>query len=87
LTRRFDQKHREIARDGDTPNPKGFEVSAEARGAVGGGSADVAKPFVRGISIYHVTESGMRLEATLFGTRFLPDEVLNESLDSGSAAP
>lgn len=29
----------------------------------------------------------MRLEATLFGTRFWPDEVLNESLDSGSTSP
>lgn len=56
---------------------QGFEVSAEARGSVAGESADVAKPFGRGLSIYRVTESGMRLEATLFGTRFWPDEALN----------
>ncbi len=66
---------------------EGFEVSAEARSSVGGESADVAKPFGRGISIYRVTESGMRLEATLFGTRFWPDEALNASLDSGSRPP
>jgi hypothetical protein len=83
LTRRFDQKHREIARNGNTPNPEGFEVSAEARSSIGGESTDVAKPFGRGMSIDCFTESGMRLEATLFGTRFWPDEVLNASLDSG----
>jgi hypothetical protein len=66
---------------------KGIDRTAEARSSVGGESADVAKHFGRGISIYRVTESGMRLEATLFGTRFWPDEALNESLDSGSRPP
>ncbi|HSO84185.1 hypothetical protein [Thiocapsa sp.] len=55
----------------------GFEVSAEARGSVSGEGGDVTKPFSRGVSVYRVTESGMRLEATLFGTRFWPDEALN----------
>ncbi|WP_296809904.1 hypothetical protein [Thiocapsa sp.] len=38
----------------------------------------MTRPFSRGVSIYRVTESGMRLEATLFGTRFWPDEALND---------
>jgi hypothetical protein len=57
---------------------QGFEVSAEARGSVAGEGADVAKPFSRGVSIYRATASGLRLEATLFGTRFWPDETLND---------
>lgn len=56
---------------------RGFEVSTEARGSVSGEGGDVTKPFSRGVAIYRVTESGMRLEATLFGTRFWPDEGLN----------
>lgn len=56
---------------------QGFEVTAEARGEVGGVRADVAQPFARGVAIYRVTESGLRLEATLFGTRFWPDDALN----------
>jgi hypothetical protein len=56
---------------------QGFDSSAEARGSVAGKSADVAKPFGRGTPIDRVTESGARLEATLFGTRFRSDEALN----------
>jgi hypothetical protein len=57
---------------------QGFEVSGEARGSVAGERVDLAKPFSRGVSVYRVTESGLRLEATLFGTRFWPDEALNQ---------
>ncbi len=56
---------------------RGFEVSAEARGALGGERADLTTPLSRGVAIYRVTDSGLRLETTLFGTRVWPDEALN----------
>jgi hypothetical protein len=56
---------------------RGFEVSAEARGALGGERADLTKPLSRGVAIYRVTDSGLRLETTLVGTRVWPDEALN----------
>ncbi|MBK1646309.1 hypothetical protein CKO25_16975 [Thiocapsa imhoffii] len=56
---------------------QGFEVSAETRGALGSEQADATKPLSRGVSIYRITSAGLRVEATLFGTRFWPDDALN----------
>jgi hypothetical protein len=56
---------------------QGFEVSAEARGSALAEDAGLTTSFSRGVSIYRLTGSGLKLEATLFGTRFWPDETLN----------
>jgi hypothetical protein len=56
---------------------QGFEVSAEARGSALVEDAGLTKSFGRGVSIYRLTGSGLKLEATLFGTGFWPDETLN----------
>lgn len=62
----------------DTFVDLGLDASAEASGMLGKERADLATRFQDGMALYRVTEGGLKVTATLTGTRFWPDAALNQ---------
>lgn len=56
---------------------EGFDASAEASGTLGRERAELATRYRTGAAFYRVTEGGLRLAASLSGTRFWSDGWLN----------
>ena len=57
---------------------EGFDASAEASGTLGKERAELGTRYRQGVAFYRVTEGGLRLAASLSGTRFWPDDGLND---------
>lgn len=58
---------------------EGFDASAEASGTLGGERAELGTRYRKGFAFYRVTEGGLRIAASLSGTRFWSDEALNSA--------
>ena len=56
---------------------KGFDASAEAGGKAGTFKKGVATRFRKDMSVFRVDKGGLKLAASLTGTRFWPDSALN----------
>ena len=56
---------------------EGFDAGAEASGTLGKERAELGTRYRKGAAFYRVTEGGLRLAASLSGTRFWPDNWLN----------
>lgn len=56
---------------------EGFDASAEAGGTLGGERAELGTRYRKGVAFYRITEGGLRVAASLSGTRFWSDEALN----------
>ena len=56
---------------------EGFDASAQASGNLGGERAELGTRYRQGVAFYRVTEGGLRLAASLSGTRFWSDDRLN----------
>ncbi len=56
---------------------EGFDAGAEASGTLGKERAELGTRYRKGAAFYRVTEGGLRLAASLSGTRFWPDAWLN----------
>jgi hypothetical protein len=56
---------------------QGFDASAETSGTLGGERAELGTRYLKGASFYRVTEAGLKVAATLSGTRFWSDGWLN----------
>lgn len=56
---------------------QGYDASAEAVGLAGPEQADLSARYQEGVSFYRVTKAGLKLAATVSGTRFWPDAELN----------
>lgn len=54
-----------------------FDASAEASGTLGGERAELGTRYRKGLAFYRITEAGLRVAASLSGTRFWSDEALN----------
>jgi hypothetical protein len=57
---------------------EGLDAGASAGGTLGRERAGVEARYRRGIALYRVTQGGLKLAASLSGTRFWPDSALNE---------
>jgi len=56
---------------------EGFDASAETSGTLGSERAELGARYRQGIAFYRVTEGGLRLAASLSGTKFWADDALN----------
>jgi hypothetical protein len=56
---------------------EGFDASAETSGTLGSERAELGARYRQGIAFYRVTEGGLRLAASLSGTKFWSDDALN----------
>jgi hypothetical protein len=56
---------------------EGFDASAEASGTLGSERAELGTRYRKGVAFYRVTDGGLRLAASLSGTRFWSDDALN----------
>lgn len=56
---------------------EGFDASAEASGTLGGEVAGLATRYLKGIAFYRLTEGGLKIAASVSGTRFWSDDALN----------
>lgn len=56
---------------------EGFDATAEASGTLGGERAELGTRYRKGVAFYRVTDGGLRLAASLSGTRFWSDDWLN----------
>jgi len=56
----------------------GLDAGAEATGMLGKERADLATRVQRDTTIYRITDGGLKVAASLTGTRFWPDGALNQ---------
>ena len=56
---------------------EGFDASAETSGTLGSERAELGARYRQGIAFYRVTEGGLRVAASLSGTKFWADDALN----------
>lgn len=68
-----------------------WDGSISAQAAAGGEGAAAEEPFVDGIRVYRLTETGLIAQVDVSGMRFWPSEALNETrhatLDEGDGGP
>lgn len=63
---------------------QGFDASAQTSGTLGGERAELGTRYLKGATFYRVTEGGLKVAATLSGTRFWSDGWLN-GVEAGPA--
>ena len=61
---------------------EGWTAEASANAVAGKSGANVEMPFVDGMAVYQVTESGLMLNADIGGTKYWRDEDLNNKIDA-----
>lgn len=66
---------------------EGFDASAEVTGELGDEGATLGTRYRQGVAFYRVTEWGLRLTASLSGTRFWPDDGLNAAESPAEVVP